>query len=391
MIGGGAAVCSAQPSHDGSPHSGGVACSLHVCNLVFRNTGVSSPVIDIRGSMKNHMTVLPRRRIALAATLILFSAALTPRLHAASQYVQHNLVSDVPGIADQTDPTLVNPWGISMSSTSPFWISNNHTGIAAVYNGQGQPAPAGSPLRVRIPVPSGANSPAAPTGQVFNDTTGFNVAGKPASFIFATEDGTISGWNPSADPANSTVLVDRSASGAVYKGLAIANTSNGPRLYAANFNSAAIDVFDADLSPIASTGAFSDPNLPAGFAPFNIQRIGRKLYVAYAMQDDARHDDTAGPGNGVIDVFDFDGNLVGRLQDAGGATIAIPGLWGLSFGSGCFGYHRKYRDLSTTTDPVGQRTHCSSASALAISVRFSTPAPTALLPISSRTWCQISK
>ena len=334
--------------------------------------------------MKNHMTVLPRRRITFAATLILFSAAFAPRLHAASQYVQHNLVSDVPGLADQTDPNLVNPWGISMSSTSPFWISNNHAGIAAVYNGQGQPAPAGSPLRVRIPVPSGTNSPAAPTGQVFNDTTGFTVAGKPASFIFATEDGTISGWNPSADPANSIVLVDRSASGAVYKGLAIANTSNGPRLYAANFNSAAIDVFDADLSPIASTGAFSDPNLPAGFAPFNIQRIGRKLYVAYAMQDDARHDDTAGPGNGLIDVFDFDGNLVGRLvskgplnspwgmalapgnfgdfsnallvgnfgdgainafdpcsgdylgtlQDAGGATIAIPGLWGLSFGNG---------------------------------------------------------
>jgi uncharacterized protein (TIGR03118 family) len=272
-----------------------------------------------------------------------------------------------------------------MSSTSPFWISNNHSGIAAVYNGQGQPTPAGSPLHVTIPIPSGGTPPAAPTGQVFNDTTGFNISGKPASFIFATEDGTISGWNSSADPANSIVLVDNSASGAVYKGLALANTSNGPMLYAANFNSAAIDVFDANLSPITSTGAFSDTNLPAGFAPFNIQRIGRKLYVTYAMQDSARHDDVAGSGNGLINVFDFYGNLVGRLvskggalnspwglalapgnfgdfsnvllvgnfgdgtinafdpcsgeylgtlQDANGAVIAIPGLWALSFGNG---------------------------------------------------------
>ncbi len=343
--------------------------------------------------MQNHMTVslkrdlidnarFPRLTAFVAASILL--SALAPRAHAASQYVQHNLVSDVPGIADQTDPNLVNPWGISMSSTSPFWISNNHAGIAAVYNGQGQPAPAGSPLRVRIPVPSGGTSPAAPTGQVFNDTIGFNVAGKPASFIFATEDGTISGWNPSADPANSIVLVDNSASGAVYKGLAVANTSNGPMLYAANFDSATIDVFDANLSPVTSTGAFSDPNLPAGFAPFNVQRIGRKLYVTYAMQDNARHDDVAGPGNGLINVFDFYGNLLGRLiskgplnspwglalapgnfgdfsnallvgnfgdgtisgfdpcsgeylgtlQDASGTIIAIPGLWGLSFGNG---------------------------------------------------------
>ena len=342
--------------------------------------------------MQNQMTVSFKRkffddarfRFTTLATASILLSALAPRVYAASQYVQHNLVSDVPGIADQTDPNLVNPWGISMSSTSPFWISNNHAGIAGVYNGQGQPAPAASPLRVRIPIPSGGTPPAAPTGQVFNDTTGFNVAGKPAAFIFATEDGTISGWNPSADPANSIVLVDNSASGSVYKGLAIANTSNGPMLYAANFNSATIDVFDANLSPITSTGAFSDPNLPAGFAPFNIQRIGRKLYVTYAMQDNARHDDVAGSGNGLINVFDFYGNLVGRLvskgplnspwglalapgnfgdfsnallvgnfgdgtingfdpcsgeylgtlQDASSTVIAIPGLWGLSFGNG---------------------------------------------------------
>src|SRR5260370_29443113 len=142
----------------------------------------------------------------------------------------------------------------------------------------------------------------ARTVKAFMDTSGLKLAGKPAAFIFATEDGTLSGWNPSADPANSIVLVDNSASGAVYKGLALANTSNGPTLYAANFYSATIDVFDANLSPVTSTGAFSDPNLPAGFAPFNVQRIGRNLYVNYAMQDNARHDDVAGPGNGLINV-----------------------------------------------------------------------------------------
>src|SRR6266849_1586934 len=107
--------------------------------------------------------------------VVLFSAALASNAAGANRYTQHNLVSDIPGVADQTDPNLVNPWGISMSSTSPFWISNNHSGLAAVYNGQGQPAPAGNPLRVMIPIPSGGTPPAAPTGQVFNDTTGFNV------------------------------------------------------------------------------------------------------------------------------------------------------------------------------------------------------------------------
>ena len=327
---------------------------------------------------------LIRNRDRSAVLLVVLSAALASSAAGANRYTQHNLVSDIPGVADQTDPNLVNPWGISMSSTSPFWISNNRSGVAAVYNGQGQPTPAASPLVVRIPVPSGDTQPAAPTGQVFNDTTGFNVAGQPAIFIFATEDGQISGWSSAADRANSIVLVDNSTLGAVYKGLAVANTSNGPMLYTANFQAGTIDVYDANLTPVVSTGAFSDSNLPAGFAPFNIQRIGRKLYVTYAKQDETKHDDVAGVGNGFIDVFDFNGNLLARLvsngalnspwglatapgnfgdfsnallvgnfgdgrinafdpcsgeylgslQDSSGAAIAIPGLWALSFGNG---------------------------------------------------------
>jgi uncharacterized protein (TIGR03118 family) len=175
--------------------------------------------------MPNH---LMRKFQRPTAFLALFSTALASHAAGANRYTQHNLVSDIPGIADQTDPSLINPWGISMSATSPFWISNNHAGVAVVYNGQGQPTPAASPLVVRIPVPTGDTQPAAPTGQVFNDTTGFNISGQPATFIFATEDGTISGWNPSADRANSIVLVDNSTPGAVYKGLAVANGNNGP-------------------------------------------------------------------------------------------------------------------------------------------------------------------
>src|SRR5258706_7577299 len=204
--------------------------------------------------------------------VVLFCAALASNAAGVNRYTQHNLVSDIPGVADQTDPSLVNPWGISMSSTSPFWISTNHSGVAAVYDGQGQPTPAASPIVVRIPVPSGDTQPAAPTGQVFNDTTGFNVAGPPAVFIFATEDGTISGWNPAADRLNSIVLVDNSTLGAVYKGLALANTNNGPMLYATNLQAGTVDVYAADLMPLFSTGAFSDSNWPGGFAPFNVQR-----------------------------------------------------------------------------------------------------------------------
>src|SRR5215467_2743899 len=147
-----------------------------------------------------------------------------------NSYLQHNLISDLPGIADITDANLVNPWGISASATSPFWISDNHSGTATVYNSNGQPFPVASPIVVQIPTPGGTD-PGAITGQVFNSTTGFEVTtGKPAMFIFATEDGTISGWNGSVDATHSVIKVDRSASGAVYKGMAIATAASGPRI-----------------------------------------------------------------------------------------------------------------------------------------------------------------
>jgi uncharacterized protein (TIGR03118 family) len=299
-------------------------------------------------------------------------------------FVQHNLVSDIPGLADQTDPNLVNPWGMASSATSPVWISNNHTGNTTVYDGSGQPFPVANPLQVQIPATSSANPTSAPTGQVFNATTGFVLSGgQPALFLFASEDGTISGWNSPAGP-NATIVVDNSSSGAVYKGIALGKNNLGPVLYAANFNAGTIDVFDGNFSQITLQGQFNDPDLPQGFAPFNIQNAGGRLYVTYARQDDAKRDDISGPGNGFVDVFDFDGNLVqrlvsngnlnspwgialapaqfgdfsnallvgnfgdgtinaydagsgaylGTLQDSTGTAIVIPGLWGLLFGNG---------------------------------------------------------
>ena len=301
-----------------------------------------------------------------------------PPAVAVSKYAVHNLVSDVAGLADQTDPNLTNAWGIALNASGPFWIGANHSGTNIVYDGAGQPSPAGNGRTVRIPG-------GAPTGQAFNGTPGFEVAsGNAAVFIFASEAGIISAWNPAVDPDNAKVMVDNSGSGAVYKGLAIGASSGGPMLYAANFNASTIDVFDGSFHPATVSGGFSDPNLPSGYAPFNIQKIGRRLYVTYAVQDGQKHDDVAGVGNGLINVFDMNGNLLlrlvtngplnspwglamapsffgdysnallvgnfadglinafdpfsgsllGTLQDAAGNPISISGLWGLQFGNG---------------------------------------------------------
>src|SRR6266481_2326381 len=178
-------------------------------------------------------------------------------LAAANQYVQHNLVSDLQGTADRVDPALVNPWGIVASPTSPFWVADNRSGLSTLYNGSGGPIA----LKVAIPAPGGKAGGTA-TGIVFNGTPSFNAGpGKPASFIFATEDGAIAGWNSQVDATHAVILVDRSASGAVYKGLAMATRSEGPLLYAANFNSGSIDVFDGNLNPVSLSGAFQDSGI----------------------------------------------------------------------------------------------------------------------------------
>jgi uncharacterized protein (TIGR03118 family) len=236
-------------------------------------------------------------------------------------FQQTNLVSDIPGMAQFTDPNLINPWGITSSATSPFWISNNNSGTSTLYNGAGNKIP----LTVTIPGPGGAQG--TPTGVVFNGTSGFNGS----VFIFATEDGTIAGWNPGVDLFNAHTFVDNSnippGNGAVYKGLAIGNDAAGQTLiYATNFRAGTIDVFDSNFTATKLAGSFTDPNLPSGYAPFGIQEIGGKLYVTYALQDSAKHDDVAGKGHGFVDVFSNDGVLQRRFASRG----VLDSPWGLA-------------------------------------------------------------
>ncbi|MEP6963480.1 MAG: TIGR03118 family protein, partial [Acidobacteriota bacterium] len=241
-------------------------------------------------------------------------------------YLQHNLVSDIPGLADVTDTNLVDPWGISMSAASPFWISNAGKGNTTLYNG------AGSITALVVTIPPGFKGPArgAPTGQVNNGSTVFLLpSGVRSSFIFATEDGTISAWQTGA---TATVMVDNSPSGAVYEGLTSGTSAAGPVLYAANFNTGNIDVFGGTWAPVTLAGNFKDPTLPAGFAPFNIMNLKGSLYVMYAKQNDLKKRDVAGAGNGFVSVFDLNGNFVKRLisndvlNSPWGAAIA-PVTW----------------------------------------------------------------
>jgi len=251
----------------------------------------------------------------------------------ATAYAVRGLVTDLtPDWADHIDHNLKNPWGISMSPTSGFWISNGGSGTTTVYNTAGEPFPTTAPIVVKIPNGPGRSGPSRPTGQVWNGTPAFEVAaGKPAAFIFATESGTISGWNRDVDPGNAVLMAD--TPGAVYKGLASANSDSGPMLYAANFSQARVDVFDYMFQRVTPAGGFRDANLPAGYAPFNIQRIGKRLYVTYAMQDAGKSGDQAGDGNGFVNVFDFDGNLKQRLISGG----ALNSPWGLAVAPAFFG------------------------------------------------------
>jgi uncharacterized protein (TIGR03118 family) len=241
-----------------------------------------------------------------------------------NNYVQTNLVSDLPGLAANTDPNLVNPWGIAFGPTSPFWISDNHTGLSTLYTGTG----AKLGLVVTIPPPGGspAGTVAAPTGTVFNGGSSF----KGDKFIFATEDGAIAGWQGGTSAA---LEVDNSGASAVYKGIALGHNAAGDFIYATNFNAGTIDVFDSNYKPASLSGSFTDPNLPAGYAPFNIENINGSLYVTYALQDAAKHDDVAGPGNGFVDVYDTNGVLQGRFASGG----ALNSPWGMALAPAGFG------------------------------------------------------
>ena len=264
--------------------------------------------------------------LAVAALTAAAFASATQASEHHSVYVTHNLVSDQPGVADQTDPNLVNAWGLDARPTSPWWVSDNGTNVSTLYNGAGVLFPPASPLVVQVP-----NSP---TGLVANNGSNFVVHSGPASasalFLFSTEEGKILGWNPGVSPA-AVVAVDSSPWGAVYKGLAISPT--GDRLYATDFHNGRVDVFDAGFNPVNTPGAFIDKRIPRGFAPFGIQTVGGQIVVTYAKQDAARHDDVQGRGLGFVDVFDTSGALIERVARHG--PLNAP--WGIALAPVNFG------------------------------------------------------
>ena len=251
---------------------------------------------------------------------------LFPELADAQHYTQTNLVSDVSGMmAPIIDSNLQNPWGLARSATGPWWVADNNKGLSTVYNGAGTI----NPLVVTIPPPAGSNAAATPTGIIFNGTQDFALTtGNPGLFIFDTEDGTISAWNPAVNATKAVLKVDNSkvGGGAVYKGLEFAEVNGAHFLYAANFRSGQVEVYDTNFKRVnLGPDAFRDYEMPEGFAPFNVQAIGPNLYVTYAKQDAAKHDPVAGAGLGFVNVFSPTGALISRLQN--GPWMNAP--WGV--------------------------------------------------------------
>ncbi|MGB6349735.1 MAG: TIGR03118 family protein [Pseudolabrys sp.] len=246
-----------------------------------------------------------------------------------AQFTETNLFSDIPGQANAVDPNLVNPWGIVSSSTSPVWVANEGSGVATLYKGAGNGAVA-VPLVVSIP--SASVSQGTPTAVVFNSTNSFlltNGNGQKALFLFATKDGQIVGWN-GGTTAVAQVLASPSN---VYTGLAEGPSASGDTLYAANFKSGSINAFSAGFSAIITSSPFIDPNLPAGYAPFNVENINGNLYVSFALQNATKDGPLAGAGNGLIDVFNLNGAFLQRLVSNG--VLNTP--WGMAVAPANFG------------------------------------------------------
>jgi uncharacterized protein (TIGR03118 family) len=295
-------------------------------------------------------------------------------------FLQTNMISDIAGLANVTDPNLQNPWGLT--PTGEFWVSDNNSGVSTLYDGIGTPAG----LVVTIPPIAGsaAGTVGQPSGIVSNPFTGqnntpaaFDVVGTggdgtPAAFIFDSQDGVISAWNFGlAD--NTKAIAEVNNAGADYTGLAIGQDGQGnPRLYAANFTGGTIDVFDSNFASIAlGATAFKDTQVPAGYGPFNIQSLGGKLYVEYAKIDPATGEGKLGPGNGgFVDIYNGDGVLQKRIIAGGaldspwGVTIAPTGFGGFgkdllvgNFGNGwinVFDPTKNYKFVATISNPSGK-------------------------------------
>jgi uncharacterized protein (TIGR03118 family) len=257
------------------------------------------------------------QRHKIAFTICFGIAVMLVSSTAFAQYQLTNLVSNQVGAARHTDPQIVNAWGLARSAGSPFWVSDNGSGWSTLYNGNGVK----QGLQVVIPSETGAG-PGSPTGIVFNGSSEFQIQGWTAFFLFATLDGTISGWAPQSNPNEALIAVDNSASGAVYTGLAITSKASGNFLYAADIANNKVDVYDGSFNLVTS---FTDTTLPAGFAPFGIRDIGGLVYVAFAS--------VTGGSGGFIDLFQEDGTFV--RQVAHGRPLNQP--WGLAIAPKNFG------------------------------------------------------
>jgi uncharacterized protein (TIGR03118 family) len=233
---------------------------------------------------------------------------------------------------------------MSVSPGGTIWVSDNGTGVATLYHQDGTAAS----LVVTIPTAKQNRGTGNPTGQVFNGTPFFQVTkngiSAPAFFIFVSEDGSISGWNPTVDGTHAIIAVDngtnRGVNSAVYKSLTIGMANGHNFLYASNFHTGQVETYDENFHQVTPNG-FVDPNLPAGYAPFGIRNFNGEIFVTYAKQDHAKHDDVPGPGLGLVNVFDTSGNFLRRLISTGGNLNAPWGLvevenelWVGNFGDG---------------------------------------------------------
>jgi len=277
------------------------------------------------------------------ALLVLAASSFSVVTARGDTYSWTNLQSDIAGVAAHVDPNLVNPWGVAVSPSGIIWVSDNGTGVSTLYHQDGTALS----LVVTIPTSARNKDGGNPTGMVFNGTPFFQVTkngnSAPAFFIFASEDGSISGWNPTLDQTHAIIAVDNGTNNgtnrAVYKGATLGVANGHNFLYVTNFHSGHVETYNENFQQV-NPNAFADPNIPAGFAPFGIQNLSGHIYVTYALQNKERHDDVAGPGNGFVDVFDTSGNLIRRLISHGelnspwGLAIVEDKLWVGNFGDG---------------------------------------------------------
>jgi uncharacterized protein (TIGR03118 family) len=290
------------------------------------------------------MKILPRFTVSGGLALIMGAACF------AQHYTQTNLVSNEVGVAPVTDPQLINPWGISRGSGSPWWVSDNATGFSTLYNGAG----AKQSLVVTIPPadPNNKKTPTGtPTGTIFNGSQAdfLLAAGKPAVFLFSTNDGTIAGWNPGV-AATLAVTVVKTTDGSGYTGLTSAFINGKAFLYAANFNKGRVDVYDnafhrvnltaepsdrnaGDDDERSSESSFVDENLPRGYVPFNVQAIGNDIVVTYALHEEGARFESDGPGLGFVDIYSSTGRLLRRFEH--GDWLNAP--WGVTLAPLDFG------------------------------------------------------